>query len=184
MPVELAISDVTGALPAITPDGFPAGIGPASDPAPVNLPHGPSPRGAGGFTVDVAGLPEEGGTDPAFGTVTWRTLISADRCPSSGLVAGVAQFGPGGTLHAHRHSPVEMYFGLSGSGVVTVEGVDHQIRPGVALFVPGDAEHGVVAGAEGLSFLYSFPADRFDEVVYRFSEQSGDSRAAVGAALT
>ncbi len=179
MPVELAISELTGALPAITPDGFPAGLGAAPDPAPDNLSHAP-----GAFTVDVSALLDEGGTDPVFGTVTWRTLISADRLPSSGLVAGVAQFGPGGTLRAHRHSPVELYFGLSGDGVVTVEGVEHRIGAGIALFVPGDAEHGVVAGAEGLSFLYSFPADRFDEVVYRFSEAAGDRAAGALAALT
>ncbi|CUH78718.1 cupin domain-containing protein [Tropicibacter naphthalenivorans] len=114
--------------------------------------------------------PLEGGEDPAFGTVTWRTLFSADRTQTAGMVMGVAEFGPQGTLNAHRHGPAEIYFGLSGSGVVTIEGIPHEIGPNVALFIPSDAEHHTVAGDEGLRFLYVFPKDSFAEVEYRFSQ--------------
>lgn len=121
------------------------------------------------FAIDQAQLNDEGGTDPSFGTATWRTLVSGDRDPSTGLVAGVAQFGPGGTLNPHRHAPPEIYFGLSGEGVVTIDGVPHRIAPGVAVYLPGNSEHGVVAGPQGLNFFYTFPVDRFDQVDYRFS---------------
>lgn len=121
------------------------------------------------FAMDQAQLSDEGGVDPTFGTVTWRTLVSGDRDPSSGLVAGVAQFGPGGTLNPHRHAPPEIYFGLSGDGIVTIDGVPHVIAPGVAVYLPGESEHGVVAGPQGLSFFYTFPVDRFDQVDYRFA---------------
>ena len=40
--------------------------------------------------------PLEGGEDPAFGTVRWRTLFSADKTSTSGMVMGVAEFGPSG----------------------------------------------------------------------------------------
>jgi quercetin dioxygenase-like cupin family protein len=113
--------------------------------------------------------PLEGGEDPAFGTVRWRTLFCADKTATSGMVLGVAEFGPGGTLLPHRHSPSEIYFGLSGTGVVTIDGVPQQISAGTAIFIPPDAEHGTVAGDEGLRFLYVFPRDRFSEVDYRFS---------------
>ena len=114
-------------------------------------------------------VPLEGGEDPAFGTVRWRTLFSADRTPTADFVLGVAEFGPQGILCAHRHEPAEFYFGLSGDGVVTIDGIAHAIAPGVALFIPADAEHEVVAGPEGLRFLYGFARDRFSDVVYRFS---------------
>lgn len=113
--------------------------------------------------------PLEGGEDPAFGTVRWRTLFSADRTATASMVLGVAEFGPEGTLKPHRHLPAEFYFGLSGAGVVTIDGVAHAIGPGVALYIPGDAEHGTVAGPEGLRFLYGFPRDRFSDVDYRFT---------------
>ena len=121
------------------------------------------------FAVDAASLAVEGGTDAAYGSVTWRTLVCADKAPSSGLVAGIAEFGPGGTLNPHRHSPPEVYFGLDGEGIVTIDGVAHRIGPGIAIYLPGDAEHGVIAGPAGLRFLYTFPVSRFDEVDYRFS---------------
>ncbi|SHI85439.1 cupin domain-containing protein [Wenxinia saemankumensis] len=114
-------------------------------------------------------LPLEGGEDPAFGSVRWRTLFSADRTPTADFVLGVAEFGPAGTLAAHRHDPAEFYFGLSGSGIVTIDGIPHAIGPGIALFVPAGAEHATLAGGDGLRFLYGFARDRFSDVVYRFS---------------
>jgi quercetin dioxygenase-like cupin family protein len=124
---------------------------------------------AGAVRIDLAALPLEGGDDPAFGTVRWRTLFCADRTATGGVVMGIADFGPGGTLLPHRHSPAEVYFGLEGAAVVTVDGVAQAMAPGVALFIPGDAEHGTVAGPEGFRMLYVFPKDRFSEVEYRFS---------------
>lgn len=125
-----------------------------------------------GFSVDVSTLADECFADPARGTVTWRTLVDGCATPSSGIVSGIASFGPGGTLNPHRHAHPEFYFGLEGEGTVTVDGTPHRIAPGVAVYVPGDAEHGTVAGSEGLRFLYVFAADRFDQVEYRFSQIS------------
>lgn len=113
--------------------------------------------------------PLEGGEDPAFGSVRWRTLFCSDRTATSGMVLGLAEFGPHGTLLAHRHSPAEFYFGLSGEGIVTIDGVPHALGPGIALFIPAEAEHATVAGPNGLRFIYGFPRDRFAEVDYRFS---------------
>lgn len=124
---------------------------------------------AGCVRVDLAEQPLEGGDDPAFGSVRWRTLFCGDRTATAGVVVGIAEFGPGGTLLPHRHSPAEVYFGLDGAAVVTVDGVAQAVAPGVALFFPGDAEHGTVAGPEGFRMLYVFPRDRFSEVEYRFS---------------
>ncbi|MCR8546687.1 cupin domain-containing protein [Salipiger sp. P9] len=120
--------------------------------------------------ADAAQTPLEGGEDPAFGSVLWRTLFCADRTPTKGMVLGIAEFGPMGTLLPHRHGPAEIYFGLSGSGVVTIDGVPHPLGPEIALYIPDDAEHGTVAGPEGLRFLYIFPRDRFADVEYRFSQ--------------
>ncbi|WGW05357.1 cupin domain-containing protein [Tropicibacter oceani] len=113
--------------------------------------------------------PLEGGEDPAFGTVRWRTLFDAERNGTNDMVLGVAEFGPFGTLNAHRHAPAEIYFGLSGSGIVTIDGVAHDLQPNVALYIPSDAEHHTLAGEEGLRFLYVFPRARFADVEYRFS---------------
>jgi quercetin dioxygenase-like cupin family protein len=119
--------------------------------------------------LEAADQPLEGGVDPAFGTVRWRTLFCGDRTQTGGVVMGIAEFAPGGTLLPHRHSPAEVYFGLDGAAVVTVDGVPNPMGPGTALYIPGDAEHGTVAGPDGFRMLYVFPRDRFSEVEYRFS---------------
>ena len=136
-----------------------------SAPPPANVPGAPG----AGFAIDARAIPLEGGGDPAFGTVRWRTLICGDRTPSSGLVLGVAEFGPGDTLAVHRHAPAEVYFGLSGNGVVTVDGVAHEIGAGIAVYLPAESEHGVTAGPDGLRFAYAVPTSRFAEVDYRFA---------------
>ncbi len=119
--------------------------------------------------VEAFAQPLEGGDDPAFGTVRWRTLFCGDRTQTTGMVIGIAEFPPGGTLLAHRHSPAEFYFGMEGSAVVTVDGLAQPMGPGTALFIPGDAEHGTLAGPDGFRMLYVFPRDRFSEVDYRFT---------------
>ncbi|MCT4554100.1 MAG: cupin domain-containing protein [Pelagimonas sp.] len=121
--------------------------------------------------------PLEGGEDPAFGTVRWRTLFCADKTETAGMVMGVAEFGPEGTLKPHRHGPAEIYFGLEGSGTVTIDGVPHEAGPGIALFIPAEAEHGIVAGKDGFRMLYVFPNDRFSEVDYRFTGALGEDDA-------
>jgi len=113
--------------------------------------------------------PLEGGEDPAFGSVRWRTLFCGDKTATSSMVMGIAEFGPEGTLLPHRHGPAEIYFGLSGCGTVTIDGVQHDLTPGTALYIPEEAEHDTVAGPDGLKFLYVFPRDRFADVDYRFS---------------
>lgn len=122
-----------------------------------------------GFTANAEGQPLEGGTDPAYGSVLWRTLISGDRTPSSDLVLGIAEMTSFGTLHLHRHEPPEFYLGLSGDGIVEIDGTHHRIAAGVAVFVPGNAEHGVTAGADGLSFAFGFAKNSFADVDYAFS---------------
>lgn len=129
----------------------------------------PDAKARRSFVIDPEALPREGEGDSNFGSVSWRTLISADRTPSAGMVLGLAEFGPYGTLKPHRHSHAEFYLGFSGDGTIMIDGVSHWIRPGVAVYVEGDTEHGVLAGPDGLCFAYGFAADRFSDIKYRFS---------------
>lgn len=115
--------------------------------------------------------PFEGSEEPARGRVRWRTLLSGDRTPTGALTLGVAEIEPGDTqeLYLHRHAQPETYFILAGEGVVTIAGTDHAVRPGSAVFVPGDAQHCARnTGAVTLRILYAFAADSFDEIRYEF----------------
>jgi quercetin dioxygenase-like cupin family protein len=144
-------------------------ISPYSDHNEVaNLPEKPSSCGAG-FVTLLDDQPIEGGFDASCGDVTWQTLISGDQTDSNGLVLGLATFPANGVLHLHRHTPPEFYFGMSGSGIVTLDGVEYPIVAGTAVYIPSDVEHGVVAGPDGLTFSYGFGEDSFSAIEYRFS---------------
>lgn len=103
--------------------------------------------------------------------VSWRTLLSADRTPTHSLTIGVAEIEPGAPddLHLHRHEPAEAYYFLSGTGVVSIDGVLHDVRTGSTVFVPPDAVHAVGnTGDDVLRLLYVFGVDSFDDVTYVF----------------
>jgi len=54
---------------------------------------------------------------------------------------------------------------------VTIDGIEHEVKKGSMVFIPGDVEHGIKNVGEGnLVWLYAFAADSFGQVVYRFDE--------------
>lgn len=129
-------------------------------------PDGPRPT-----VVHADDCPLERWDDPTRGGVVWRTLLCGDRTPTRGLTLGVAEFPPGGTgsLRPHRHAPPEAYYVLDGQGVVTIDGVEHPVRAGTAVYLPGDATHAVInTGPTPLRLVYVFPVDGFPEVEYHF----------------
>lgn len=131
-----------------------------------------------GLIVNTAHLSDESWADSARGGVTWRTVFSADRTPTAGMVCGIAQFEPGTGLALHHHPEAELYYGLAGSGTVTLGDRRVEIAQGMAAFIPGKTVHGVVAGPQGLTLLYVFDADSFDQIRYCFVEDGGSRSAA------
>lgn len=113
--------------------------------------------------------PVEGWNDER-GRLTWRPLFSADSTPTDQLVTGVAELQEGGFLALHRHEQAETYYVLTGQGVVVLDGVEHPVRPGSSVFLPGSSEHGVRnTGTHKLRFFYALAADDFTDVEYVFS---------------
>lgn len=111
-----------------------------------------------------------GWDDETHGRVQWRTLFSAGLTPTEALTAGVAEIDPGGLLVVHRHAPPEMYFILAGEGIVSIEGQEQRVGANTAVFIPGNALHGIRnGGSTTLRFLYAFAVDSFHEVEYIFA---------------
>ncbi|OMQ16756.1 cupin [Modestobacter sp. VKM Ac-2676] len=110
--------------------------------------------------------------DPVRGKVSFRVLFSQDRTPTAALYTGLTEMPPGGWLGLHRHTATEVYHLVEGHGVVVLDGVEHPVAAGSAIFVPGDVEHGIRNTGNGpLRFVYAFPTDSFEDVRYRFSGQ-------------
>ncbi|KAF3394426.1 Dimethlysulfonioproprionate lyase DddW [Penicillium rolfsii] len=116
--------------------------------------------------------PPEAFPTHASGILTWHTLISQPTTPTSDLSAGIAVCPPRtGHLCAHRHAQAEIYHILEGQGEVTIDGVVSKVETGSTVFIPGDAEHGIVnTGTGDLRWFYVFPTGAFGDVVYRFDE--------------
>ena len=128
------------------------------------------PGSAQPLVLDEARAPLDGWDDPVKGRIRWRTLFSKGGTPTDGITCGVADLGPGDWLGPHRHAPPEIYYVFAGRGVVTLNGAEHVVGPGSAVFIPGMAEHGIrQTGTELLRFLYGFPVNSFDTVEYLFS---------------
>lgn len=118
--------------------------------------------------VDAATLPDERWDDLARGTIRFRTLVSAPRTDSDQLTCGVAMMAEGDTFPLHSHPQAEVYFGLEGEGEVMVDGMPHRLAPGVALYIPGGAVHGVPVARAPLRWFYCFAADSFADIRYSF----------------
>ena len=108
--------------------------------------------------------------DDHRGRLTFRTLFSADSTATECFVTGVAELPQDGFLALHRHEQAETYYVLSGEGVVTLGGIDYQVRAGSGIFIPGFSEHGIRnTGTLTLRFFYVLAADAFTDIEYVFS---------------
>lgn len=117
----------------------------------------------------LAEAPADGWNDDLHGQVTWRTLFSAGLSPTEALTLGYAELTEGQELKHHRHLPPEIYYLLSGQAQVHLEGQDHLVLANTAVFIPGNALHGIKnVGHDIVRFIYAFAVDSFDEVVYDF----------------
>ncbi|MDB5660316.1 MAG: cupin protein [Cypionkella sp.] len=119
--------------------------------------------------VDQSDLQTETWTDPVRGSVRWKTLISGDVTATDTLVCGIAIMSPGDTFALHSHPQPELYFGLEGEVDVQINGTAHRLKPGVALFIPGDAVHGVLAADQPVRWFYTFAANAFPHIAFTFA---------------
>jgi quercetin dioxygenase-like cupin family protein len=107
--------------------------------------------------------PNEGDT----AEIRWRTLVSADRTPTSGLSMGVFEVPPGAQLALHRHAPQEVYYLVAGQAEVFVDGAWRPARPGDVAYFPGGSVHGARnRGATVCRIVWVFPVDDYEGVEY------------------
>ena len=127
-----------------------------------------------GMMIDLEGLSWETWDDPALAArsaVRWKLIFSGRRTPTETLSFGLAEVAPGGVLPLHHHAPAEIYHVLDGEGRTEVEGVPHELRGGVSLFIPANARHRTTNTGPGpLHFLFVFPTDSFEDITYHFDE--------------
>jgi len=129
--------------------------------------------------ADVAWETWSDASRAAQSPIVWKDLIGRDRHASHSLAMGIAEIPPGARLSTHHHAAPEVYYILSGAGIVHVDDRDHPVTTGTALFIPGNARHTFFNhGAELVRFVYVFPVDAFADLVYEF--EPGDEASSSG----
>jgi mannose-6-phosphate isomerase-like protein (cupin superfamily) len=142
-------------------------------------------------TEDINGMEDESFPDPSHGIVSWKTLFSSPKTPTDTFTVGIGTCPPGSTvsrpmqtgssgpgyLKLHHHAHSEIYYIIAGKGLVSISGIEHEVKKGSVVFSPGSAEHGIRNMSNGekeeegnLIWLYAFAANSFGQVVYKFDE--------------
>lgn len=122
--------------------------------------------------IDQAVLAEESWADPTRGTVRFKTLLSGGLTPTDTMVCGIGIMSAGDTFALHSHPEAEVYFGIEGEADVVIDGSIHRLKPGVALFIPGGAVHGVPMADQNFRWFYTFARNAFSDIVYSFASDS------------
>jgi quercetin dioxygenase-like cupin family protein len=118
--------------------------------------------------VDQRDLPEAQWDDQTRGSIRWKTLLSGGVTATNSLVCGIAIMDQGETFALHSHAEPEVYFGIEGEVDVHIDGKSHRLKPGVALFIPGHAVHGVLVADQPVRWFYTFASDAFSDIAYTF----------------
>jgi mannose-6-phosphate isomerase-like protein (cupin superfamily) len=103
------------------------------------------------------------------GVPRYKTYFSAGETPTMGLVQGLLEYPPGTRSAAHWHTPVEVYYVLSGSGVGRIGDETLPIGPGDAVFVSSRVVHSFEnTGAENLRVLWTLNCDSVDDIDFHY----------------
>ena len=116
----------------------------------------------------ITDCPTESWSAPA---VEWWTLVSGDRTESNQLTAGIAEIPVGADApeRGHTHDAAEIYYFISGSGYMSVDGEIARVAAGDTVFIPEGAEHFAANdGSDPLRLFYVFARDAFSDVHYEF----------------
>ena len=104
------------------------------------------------------------------GEISFRTAIGDGTTNTRDLSSGVARLETGGWLGFHRHTAPEVYQVLTGQGVVFLDGAEHVVQAGTAVYIPSNSEHGIRnIGDDLLEFVYVYLIDSIQDVEYIWS---------------
>lgn len=123
----------------------------------------------------VQDVPQHEWDSTTRGTVRWWELVGGDTMPTKEMVVGIAEVpvGAGRPARGHTHEPAEVYYIISGTGEVVVDGETYALRVGDAVWIPPNAEHAAYnVGDEPLKLLYMFAKDKFSEITYCFPSET------------
>jgi len=85
---------------------------------------------------------------------TIRSILDHSNAPVENQSLAEASLPIGGSTERHYHrASEEVYFILTGSGLMEIEGETREVAPGDAILIPAGAWHQITSKAEDLRFL-------------------------------
>jgi mannose-6-phosphate isomerase-like protein (cupin superfamily) len=117
----------------------------------------PSKRAPGGYIVqqDADIAKTEPGTHNGGGQTVGYSFF--DKTPGLTLVFRKRSLKPGSAIGYHEQKEDEIYYVLSGRGVMTVDGKTFDVGPGTAILTRPRSSHGIKqAGTEDLVMLINY----------------------------
>lgn len=113
-------------------------------------------------------------------------VLSIRATPANGtsthMAVGVSVLPSGYSTPPHEHEAEELATVLSGSGSITIDGVDHPVVPGDVVLTPSRSVHLTSAGPDGPLVVLWVYAPAGSEERWRALGALGDSEAPDGAA--
>ena len=100
--------------------------------------------------LQLADTPWEQGISPTI----WQKPLWTRSDSNSHAQVMLVKMAPGGTSPAHRHPHPQIFYVISGTGIVRLDGKEYALKPGSAVRVLGGELHDFVnTGAEELVML-------------------------------
>jgi quercetin dioxygenase-like cupin family protein len=100
--------------------------------------------------LQLSDMPWEQGISPTI----WQKPIWTRSDSNSHAQIMLVKMAPGGTSPAHRHPHPQIFYVISGTGIVRLDGVEHPLKPGSVVRVLGGELHDFVnTGTEELVMI-------------------------------
>lgn len=130
---------------------------PAKTPPPLGAERMPPERFAGGYVLerDADVAKEEPGTHKGGGLTIGYSFFKDT--PKLGMVFRKRALKPGSGIGYHEQTEDEIYYVLSGRGIMTIDGKPIEVGPGTAVLTRPGSSHGLKqVGSEDLVVLINY----------------------------
>jgi mannose-6-phosphate isomerase-like protein (cupin superfamily) len=130
---------------------------PAKTPPPLGAERMPPERFAGGYVLerDADVAKEEPGTHKGGGLTIGYSFFKDT--PKLGMVFRKRALKPGSGIGYHEQTEDEIYYVLSGRGIMTIDGKPIEVGPGTAVLTRPGSSHGLKqVGSEDLVILINY----------------------------
>lgn len=130
---------------------------------------------------EIDALPTQGFPEPGLIVGSFQTIFANELTPTDQLTFGIARF-PAKTESKtsyealHSNTPAEFYYITQGHMYLLLEGKEHRVSAGHAIFIPSNGEHGFCNPSydQELVFVWGLSTPGSAGIESKFSDKQPD----------